>query len=109
MIVNVCPAALTSTPPDRVWSVLDTPERFTEWSGARFVSAEPAGRVRPGQVMNLVARGLGREWPVRMNVRDVDPEHRWLDVVVHLPLGVANYERVTLTETKEGGTLVRFN
>ena len=89
--------------------MLDTPERFSEWSGARFVSAEPAGRVRPGQVMNLVARGLGREWPVRMNVRDVDPEHRWLDVVVHLPLGVANYERVTLTETKEGGTLVRFN
>ena len=56
-----------------------------------------------------MARGFGREWAVPMDVRDVDPKHGWLDVVVHLPLGVTNYERLTLTETKEGGTLVRFN
>jgi len=108
-MVNVCPAALTSTSPDRVWSVLDTPERFTEWSGARFVSADPPGVVRPGQVINLVARGFGREWPVTIDVRDVDPAHRRLDVIVHLPLGIANHESVMLTATKEGGTLVRFN
>ena len=109
MIVNVCPAAITSASPERVWSVLTTPERFGEWLGASFVSSVPPGVVRIGQVINLLARGLGRDWPVRMDVRGLDPQHRWFDLVVHLPLGIDNHERVTLTDTKEGGTLVRFN
>jgi ligand-binding SRPBCC domain-containing protein len=109
VIVNVCPAAVSSAPVERIWSVLTTPERFGEWQDARFVSAEPPGAVRAGQVINLLARGLGREWPVRIDVRDLDPQHRWLDLVVHLPFGVTNHEHVTLTETKDGGTLVRFN
>ena len=109
MIVNVCPAATTTSPPERIWTVLTTPERFEEWQGARFVSAEPPGPIEAGQVINLSAHGLGRWWPVRIDVRDVDPQHRWVDLVVHLPLGVVNQEHVTLTETKDGGTLVRFN
>ena len=80
-----------------------------EWQDARFVSAEPPGQMQPGQKINLAARGFGREWPVRIDVRDVDPQHSWVDLVVHLPLGVTNHEHVTLTETKEGGTLVRLN
>ena len=109
MIVNVCPAAMTSASPDRVWSVLSKPEKFEEWQGARFVSADPPGDVQPGQAINLSARGFGRSWPVRIDVRDVDPEHRWIDWVARLPLGIANFQRTTLSETPEGGTLVRFN
>ena len=73
------------------------------------MSAEPPGPMKAGQVIKLAARGFWREWPVRIDVRDVDPQHRWVDLVVHLPLGVTNHEHVTLTETKEGGTLVRLN
>ena len=109
MIVNVCPAAVTSAPPERIWNVLTTPERFGEWLGARFVSAEPPGPIRPGQVINLRAPSLAMQWPVRMDVRDMDPQRRWIDLVVFLPFGVENHERVTLSETKDGGTLVRFN
>jgi uncharacterized protein YndB with AHSA1/START domain len=109
VIVNVCPAAISKAPPERIWSVLTTPERFEEWQGARFVSAEPPGPVRPGQVINLSARGFGRWWPVEIDVRDMDPQRRWIDLFVHLPLGLTNREHVTLTQTKEGGTLVRFN
>lgn len=109
MIVNVCPAATTSAPLERVWSVLTAPERFGEWMDARFVSAEPPGPVRAGQVIHVSAPSLGRHWPVRIDVRDVDPQHRWLDLVVHVPFGIENHEHVTLAETKEGGTLVRLN
>ncbi len=109
MIVNVCPAAVSSAPPEKIWSVLTTPERFGEWQDGRFVAADPPGPMTPGQVVSLAARGFGREWPVRIDVRDVDPQHRWIDMVVHLPLGVENHEHVTLTEAKEGGTLVRLN
>jgi len=109
VVVNVCPASVTSAPPQRIWSVLTSPDRFEEWLDARFVSADPPGAMRSGQVIALSATSLGRHWPVTMDVRDMDPQHRWLDLVVHLPFGVDNHERVTLTETKEGGTLVRFN
>src|SRR4051794_13423884 len=109
MVVNVCPAAQTSASPDRIWSVLSKPERFEEWQGARFASADPPGDVQAGQVINLSARGLGRSWPVRIDVRDVDSQHRWIDWVARLPFGVANYQRTTLTEMPDGGTLVRFN
>lgn len=109
MVVNVCPAGVTSASPERVWTVLTTPQRFGEWLGAHFVSAAPPGPVAPGQVINLVAAELGRRWQVRMDVRGMDPQHRWLDLIVHLPFGIENHERVTLTDTKDGGTLVRFN
>ena len=109
MIVNVCPAAVTSAAPDRVWKVLTTPERFGEWLDAKFESAVPPAPVGPGQRIKLSARSLGRSWPVVIEVKDLDPQCRWIDLVVRLPFGVDNHEHVTLTETEAGGTLVRFN
>jgi ligand-binding SRPBCC domain-containing protein len=109
MIVNVCPAAVTSAPPDRVWHVLTTPERFGEWNDATFVSADPPGPVKPGQVLHFTAPALGRKWRLTMEVRDMDPQSRWIDLLVRLPFGIENHEHITLTQTKDGGTLVRFN
>lgn len=109
MIVNVCPASVTHAAPDRVWSVLSAPERFGEWTDATFLSSDPVGPVRPGQTIHLTAPSFGRSWPVDIAVRDVDPQRRWIDLVVRLPFGVDNHEHLTLTETAEGGTLVRFN
>jgi len=109
VVVNVCPAAVTSAPPEKIWSVLTAADRIGEWQDARFMSAEPPGPMKAGQVIKLAARGFGREWPVRIDVRDVDQHHRWVDMVVHLPFGVDNLEHVTVTETKDGGTLVRLN
>jgi hypothetical protein len=109
LIVNVCPAAVSSASPDRIWSVLTTLERFEEWQGARFVSAEPPGPIRSGQIVHLSAPSLGLHWPVTIDIGDIDPKHRWIDLVVHAPFGIENHEHVTLTPTKEGGSLVRFN
>src|ERR1700704_5613749 len=101
MVVNVCPAAVTSASPQRVWSVLTTPERFGDWLDATFVSADPPGPVKPGQILNLAAASLGRRWPVSLEVVGVDPQSLWIDLLVHLPFGVENHERVTLAETKD--------
>jgi hypothetical protein len=109
VIVNVCPAAMTGAMPDRVWLVITTPERFEDWQDARFVGADPPGLVHAGQVITLAARGYGREWPVTIDVLGLDSNRRWIDLRVHLPLGIVNEEHVTLTETDQGGTLVRFN
>ena len=109
MVINVCPAATSKAPPDRFWSVLTKPEEFGRWTDARFVRADPAGPVKTGQAIHLAARFAGRDWPVRIDVGPMDPARRWIDLVVHLPFGVANHEHLTLAETAEGGSLVRFN
>ena len=109
MIVNVCPATVTPASPERIWAVVTATERLGEWVDARVVSAEPPGPARPGQTIHLLASSLGRKWPVRIDVVDMDPRHRWIDLVAYLPFGVANHEHLALTETKDGGTLVRFN
>jgi ligand-binding SRPBCC domain-containing protein len=109
VIVNVCPAATTTAPPDRIWSVMTTPERVGEWNDATYVRSEPPGPVRPGQVIHLTAPALGRRWPLSFRIDALDPQRRWADMLVKLPLGIENREHITLTATKDGGTLVRFN
>lgn len=109
MIVNVCPAATSKAPPDRFWDVLTATDRLGEWVDGRVVSADPPGAMQPGQVIAMVTPELGREWPVRIEVGEVDPQRRWIDLLVRLPFRVENHERITLTERPDGGTLVRFN
>jgi ligand-binding SRPBCC domain-containing protein len=109
VIVNVCPAAVTRAAPDRVWEVVSATDRLGEWTDAAVVNVEPAGPARAGQVIRMAGRALGRDWLLSIDVGDVDPQHRWIDLVVHLPFGIENFEHLTLTEAKEGGTLVRFN
>lgn len=109
MLVNVCPTATTKAPPDSVWSLIASPERWDQWTDAAFVSAAPRGPAHPGQVIRFAGPALGRKWTFTIAVRDVDPLHRWIDLVAHFPFGIDLDEHLTLTETKEGGTLVRFN
>ncbi len=109
MIVNVCPAATSTAPPERFWGIITAPERFGEWTDASYVRSDPPGPVHPGQTIHLGGRALGRYWTFPIDVGDIDPNHRWIDLLVHLPFGIANHEHLTLTETEDGGTLVRFN
>lgn len=109
MVVNVCPAGVTRAAPDAVWAVLTAPARFGEWTDATFVSSDPPGPATPGQVVHLGASGLGRAWPLTMDIGQMDASRRWIDMVVRLPFAIRVDEHITLTPTAEGGTLVRFN
>ena len=109
MIVNVCPAGVAKAPPDKVWKVVEATEGYGNWTDAAVLRVVPSGPARPGQVVWMGGRALGRKWEFPIEVHDVDPQHRWIDLVVRLPFGITNYEHLTLTETPEGGTLVRFN
>ena len=108
MIVNVCPAGIANVEPDRVWPLLTIPERYDEWVDGRFVSATPPGPAARGQRIALSTMAFARRWPVTIDVGDIDPDRRWIDLTVHLPLGLVNREHVTLTPT-DRGTLVRLN
>ena len=108
MIVNVCPAATSKAPPDRFWDILVKPESYGEWTDATFVSSRPPGAVVSGTVISMKA-WFGRDWPITLEVTDLDPNRRWIDVIARLPFGIDNHEHLTLSETAGGGTLVRFN
>ena len=109
MIVNVCPAATTKAPPDRIWRVIAATDRYGDWTDAAVLRVDPPGPAQAGQVIWMGGWALGRRWRFPIDVADVDPQHRWIDLVVHLPFGITNHERLTLTDTNDGGTLVRFN
>jgi len=109
MVVNVCPAAATTATPEEVWAIVTAPESFGEWADADYVASDPPGPIEPGQSVHLSAKGLGRRWPVTIDVGDIDPQRHALNLVVHLPFGVDNHNHITLTARPDGGTLVRFN
>jgi uncharacterized protein YndB with AHSA1/START domain len=108
VVVSTCPADVVAAPPATVWDLLASPEALERWVDARLVSAEPPGPVQPGQRMRFATRFGGRTFAVTMDVREVEPERRRLRLLVGLPLGLVNDETITLGETADGGTLVRF-
>ena len=108
MIVNVCPAATTSAAPDAVWEVIASFDRWREWTDAVVAKVEPPGPIQSGQLVRLHAPRL-TFLKFTIDVGDIDPQRRWIDLVARFPFGIVNYEHLTLTETEGRGTLVRFN
>jgi len=108
VVVNVCPAATTTAPPEKVWNVIASIDRWSEWAGAAVLTVEPPGPIQPGQHIRLGAPTL-RFLQFTIDITDLDSQRRWIDLVARFPFGIANYEHLTLTEMDGGGTLVRFN
>jgi len=108
MGLSVCPSAVVAAPVGRVWDLLTSPEGFDTWADATLVAAEPHGAAQPGQQIQLVTGALGLKFAVTIDVLDVDAQSHRLRFLVHLPFGVVNDETVTMTDTEEGRTLVRF-
>ena len=99
---------MVAAPIDRVWELMTRPDGFDLWADAALVAAEPEGSAHPGQELHLVTNALGLTFAVRIEVREVDVERRRLRFLVELPFGVVNDELVTMADTGDGRTLVRF-
>ena len=108
MRLEVCPVAVVEAPRHRVWALLADWSTFASWSGVELVRAEPPGPAAAEQRVTLRARGVGRSWPVRIEVIGVEAPAR-LAIDVMTPFRVVNHEVVTLTATGARQTLVRFN
>jgi uncharacterized protein YndB with AHSA1/START domain len=106
--VSVCPSALVEAPIERVWDVLTSPVGLDAWADASLVWADPPGPARPGQRLRLTTPAFGRTFPVGIDVLEVDADRHRLHFLVDLPLGLVNDETVTMTDTGDTRTLVRF-
>jgi|SRR5215469_14752924 len=108
MGLSVCPSTVVAAPLEQVWELLTNPEGFDSWADATLVAAEPDGAAQPAQKLHLVTGALGLKFAVTIDVLDVDAENHQLHFLVHLPFGVVNDETVTMADTGDGNTLVRF-
>lgn len=109
VIVNVCPSGVANAPPEAVWRVLTDPQRYGDWMGVDVVNVHPPGAASPGQHIDLAARAFGRRWQMTIDIGQIDPDHRWIDMLVKLPFDIVNRERVSLSSMDGERTLVRFN
>jgi hypothetical protein len=105
--ILVCPTDVVRAPIEVVWRTLT--EGYAEWVDGEVAAVEPPGPAAPGQSIEILARGFGRRFRVRMEMGAVDAARHRLPVDVYLPLGIVNHELVTLDPTPDGATLVRFN
>ena len=97
MTISACPADDVAAPVEVVWSLLDDPMRFDLWWDARTKTAEPPGRLAPGQHVEARAKGV---FParVRIDVIEVDVAARRIQMIAHLPFGVVDHFTVTVAE-----------
>ena len=92
-MIRACPFGDVGVSADTAWSYVTDTSKLDSWWDARFVSAEPAGRMTVGQ--HLEARASG--FRVTLDVLEVDPTTRTVRLFVHLPLGTTNDVTVAIS------------
>lgn len=108
MAVIACPTAVVRAPAAVIWRHLTNLDRLERWADVKLVAADPPGPVVAGQRIDFTTRALGRSWPVRFTVGAL-AEPRSMEVLVELPLGVANREHIVLSPHSPTETRVTFN
>ena len=67
--------ALIEAPVEKVWALLEDPERFPEWSGTMEVTGAPT-RIEKGSTFELTSRGpLGRKSTTTFEVAELEDLH----------------------------------
>ena len=108
MPLSVCPTDIVQAPAERVWALLADPAQFDLWWDAHTVAITPPGPAQPGQQVEAVTHGLGRDWPVHFTVNAVDAAHHSLDLVTDLPLGIHMHNHLTVLPIDAGSSRLTF-
>ncbi len=90
MSINVCPAAVVSTPVESVWEILSDTTLYEDWWEARAERIVPEGKAVPGQVIDLAPSGLGRKWKITLRIERVNPEKHQIEFHGDLLGGVSH-------------------
>jgi len=108
MALIVCPTTVVNASIERVWALLTDADSYLRWTDAELVHASPPGPAREGQVLDFRTHELGIRFRVRMDVGKPEPP-RLLPIRVHMPFGIENDERITLTPIDPVHTRVTLN
>jgi ligand-binding SRPBCC domain-containing protein len=108
MALNVCPAAIVAAPVETLWSLLDNPVQFNEWTDGKVEWVKPEGPMIPGQQFGITSKALGRSWRAVFTVKAVDSDRHVLQTDVAFPLGMSLHERVTCTPINATSCRVQY-
>ena len=97
MGLSVCPAAIVAAPVETVWSLLMDPAAYGPMWDVRVERVLPEGHVTAGQIIEMKARGLGRDWSVTFKIGQVDVARHTLDLDAAFPLGIGVHEHLVCT------------
>ncbi len=108
MTVSLCPIAVVHAPAERVWSLLADPANYALWWDAQTRAIVPEGPARPGQEVYAQTAALGRQWDVKVLVRQVDEHKRQIDLTTMLPFGITVRNHITRIPLDAGRCRVSF-
>ena len=103
-MIRACPFGEVGVSADTAWSYVTDTSTLDSWWDARFVSAEPAGRMTVGQHLEARANGFR----ITLDVLEVDPTIRTVRLFVHLPLGMTNDVTVAISPLEPGRCAIAF-
>jgi hypothetical protein len=105
---SVCPAAAVEAPLDVVWELASSPQGYRRWWPAEVDPGGTDSLARPGQIITVSSRALGRRWRVNLRVEMVDPPRHQIRLRVALPFGMVEYTHVSCAAVDDVTTRVQY-
>lgn len=108
MTLNVCPITVIRSPAERVWALLAQPTSYDTWWDAKTDAIVPSGLARPGQHIRAHSRALGHDWPIHIQVVDVDQARHQLELISSYPFGITLHNHIRVSAIAAEAAQVSF-
>lgn len=95
MSIDTCPADFINASVEKVWALLAHPSRYDGWWDAHTTHIDPEGPAVAGQTIHGWTRGLGKRWPVRVQIEAVVADRHQIRFRSWLPLGISAINHIS--------------